>query len=341
MNAELEKKLELFVDNKQKIAKAFIIENELSYMMSSLILANENRQVDIEKMKEVRKILSTKAGVFSSLRDSMEMIMLAKMSLANNPEGYIDDVMEVYNKILGKRVIEYHSFVLGALSIVDLGKKSDADRIITKAWDILDRMKKEHPILADENDFTFTILLAMTDKDTDSIISEMEECYEYLKKDLKIKADSNAIQSLCEIIIMSDGDLKEKCDKAAAIFESFKEHKMKYGSYYEFASIGALIGLDIEKEELVETVIEVSAEMKKNKGFGIFTLYEKTRLMFAAMLVAQEVSDNKDLLYNYSVNGIVINNTVAMIVAEELAAIICSMAIAASNTASDAVIYTM
>lgn len=332
MNAELEKKLELFVENRQKVAKAFVLENDINYLISSLILTIKNKSVDIEQMKEARQILAGKASAFSSLRNSMEMTVLTKMAVENNPQGYIDSVREVYDKLVGKRIIEYHSFALAALSIVDLGKKNDADMIIAKSWDILARMKEEHPILADEYDLTFTILLAMTDKDVDTIIREMEECYNYLKKELKIKADSNSIQSLCELLLLSDGDLKEKCDRASAIFNVFAEHKMKYGSYYEFASIGALVALDVDKDELVETVIEVAQAMKQHQGFGMFSIDTKTRLMFAAMLVAQDISDKKDLLYEYAVNNMVINNSVAMIIAEETAALICCMAIVSQSS---------
>ncbi|MBR3142181.1 MAG: DUF4003 family protein [Clostridiales bacterium] len=328
MREELEKKLKLFVENKQKVEKVCAVEYDLNYMIASLILTGKNKEADVEQIKEAREILASKEGVFSSFRSNIEMAVITKMALSGNPEGYIDDVLEVHSKIVGKRIIDYYSFILAAMTIVDFGKKSDADRIIAKSWDILARMKKEHPILADENDITFTILLAMTDKDVDTIINEMEQCYTYIKKELKVKADTNSIQSLCELIIMSDGDLTEKCDRAAAIFSAFKEQGMQYGSYYEFASLGALIGLDIDKDELVSTVIEVAEEMKKNKGFGIFHTDTRTRLMFAAMLVAQDITDNRSMLYDYTVNGVVISNSIAMIVAEEVAALICTMVIA-------------
>lgn len=331
MRAELEKKLDMFVQNRQDISKEYKIEYNLNYLTASLILTGENKTADIGKMKEARQILATREGIFSSFRSNMEMAVITKMSLSNNPEGYIDDVIEIFKKISGKRIIDYYSFILGAMMIVDLGKKSDADRIIAKSWEILARMKKEHPFLADENDITFTILLAMTDKDIDTIIAEMEQCYTYLKKDLKIPADSNSIQSLCELIILSDGDLIEKCDRAAAIFNAFKAHGMKYGSYYEFASLGALIGLDTDIDELVDTVIEVAETMKKNEGFGFMSLDRTTRLMFAAMLTAQVITDNSDPIYDYAVNGSVISNSIAMIVAEEVAILICTMVIANYN----------
>ena len=240
---------------------------------------------------------------------------------------------EVYNKILGKRIIEYHSFLLAAMSIVDLGKKSEADAIIAKSWEILKQMKKVHPILADENDFSFTVLLAMTDMDVDTIIDRMEQCYTYLRKTIKVRASADSIQSLCEIIILSDGDLTAKCDKAAELFSAFAGRKMHYGSYYEFASLGALIGLDIGTEELVDTIIEAASEMKKNKGFGMFNMDTQTRLMFSALLVAQQISNEKDPLYNYAVNSTMVGNMVASIIADDVAALICTMIIA-NQTAS-------
>ena len=123
--------------------------------------------------------------------------------------------------------------------------------------------------------------------------------------------------------MLSEGNLIEKCDRAAELFTAFKDHGARYGSYYEFASLGALIGLDCDKDELVETIIEVADTLKKNKGFGAWTLDNRQRLMFGAMLVAQVMSNNDSVLYDYGVNSAVINNTVAALIAEEIATMVC------------------
>ena len=323
MDSELSRKTDLFIANRQAAGDAFILEYGLNCLLSSLILTGVDKTMDVEKMKELRKLLASKTSVFSSFRLTIEVAVLTKLSIQDNPEAYLDDVLEVYKTVRGKKIIEYYSFIFAAMTIVDLGRKNEAEAIVAKTEEILARMKKIHPFLTDENDYAYVALLAMTTKSVDRIIDEMEECYNYLKKEVKINADANSIQSLCELIVLSEGNLIEKCDRAAELFTAFKDHGARYGSYYEFASLGALIGLDCDKDELVETIIEVADTLKKNKGFGAWTLDNRQRLMFGAMLVAQVMSNNDSVLYDYGVNSAVINNTVAALIAEEIATMVC------------------
>lgn len=334
MDALLSKKIDLLVQNRKTLADSFTLMNDLNYVASSLVLTGMNKEADVEALKDAEKILKAKTSVFSSFQSTMSMIITIKMAYAGDPESYIENVVEVFNKILGRRIIESHSMVLAAMSLVDLGKQNVADTIIEKMREILDRMSKVHPFLTDDNDITFALLLAMTDKDVNTIINEMEECYTYLKKTIKVKADSNSIQGLSEIILLSDGDLIEKCDKAAKLFDTFAKHGAKYGDYYEFASLGALLGIDMDMDELVDTIIEVANTLKPNKGFGDWAMSERQRLMFAAMIVAEVMMDNSNLVYNYAVGNAVISNTIAEIVAEELA-VMTSVMIMASQSSNN------
>ena len=334
MDSELKRKIDLFVSNRQAAGETFIMEYGLNCLISSLILTGMDKSFDEDRMKEVRKILTSKTKWYSSFRVTIEVTVLSKLAVQNNPEGYLDDVLEVYKFVRGKKVIEYYSFIFAAMTIVDLGRKNEAEAIVSKTEEILNRMKKLHPFLTDENDYAYVALLAMTNKSVDQIIDGMEECYDYFKKDKRIKADANSLQSLSELIVLSEGDLIEKCDKACELFATFKEHGASYGYYYEFSSLGALIALDMDKDELVDTIIEVADTLKQNKGFGAWTLDKKQRLMFAAMLVAQVMSDNDKTLYDYGVNSAVLNNTVAAIIAEEIATMICVATIISYNNYS-------
>ena len=177
------------------------------------------------------------------------------------------------------------------------------------------------------------VLLALSEKDDDALVDEIEECYVYLKKELKVKADANAIQGLSELLVISGGNLKEKCDKSAELFTTFKEHGARYGNYYEFSSLGALAELDIDMDELVDMVIETEEYLGREKGFGNWILQKRERLMFAAIFVADMLSGSDDQIYNKAVNSAVISNALASIVAEEVATMTCvSMAM---NSAFD------
>ena len=323
MNLELKTKIDLFVQNRQAVGDAFVFEYGLNCLVSSLILTNANRRADIEKMKEARKVLASKTSIFSSFRATVELAVLTKMSMQNDPERYIDEVLGVYKTLRGKRIVEYNCMVLSAMTIVDLGRMSEAGKIAVRMEEIVNKLSRKHPLLSDESDIAFAVLLAMTGKDTDTAVEEIETCYVYLKKELKVKADANAIQGLSELLVISEGDLKGKCDKAAELFAAFKENNAKYGNYYEFSSLGALTGLDIGKDELVDLVIETEEILRKEKGFGNWSLEKRERLMFAAVLVAEMLSDCSERVYNSAVNSAVISNAIAAVVAEETATMMC------------------
>lgn len=330
MNTELTRKTELFVSNRQELSKIFKFDHDLNCVVSSLLLTGAGQTVDEERMKEVRRILSEKAGVMSPFRSTIEMVVLSKMYMAADPESYLEDVLEVYGPVRGKRIIEYPSLVISSMTIVDLGRKNEAELIMTKTNEIIRRMRKEHPFLTDEEDLPFAVLLAMTEKDVDTIIRDMEECYNYLKKTVKVKADSNAIQGLSELIILTNGDLTMKCNRAVELFDTFAGHGAKYGNYYEFASLGALIGLKTDKDELVDTIIETADTLKANKGFGNWSLGNKDRLMFAAMIVSGILSDEDDNIYDYAVNNAVISSVITTIIVEQI--MVMNSVIIASNT---------
>ena len=185
-------------------------------------------------------------------------------------------------------------------------------------------------MITGSEDIVFSILLVMTDKSVDMILGELNECYDYLKKELKIKVDSNEIQGLGEILALSDGNMKEKCDKVVSLYNTFAEHGVKYGkSYNEFSSLGSLIDLDVETGVLVDEIAETAEYLKNGKGFGGMSMDKKQRLMFASMLVGDAYNADQFLTGNTTMTS-----AVAMVVAEEIALMICLMASVTTSTTS-------
>ena len=196
----------------------------MSQVVAGLLFAGAGQEADIEKMKEARNILKKKAGVFSAFRDATELVLLARMAMAPDMEQYIDDLIDVFNVLMKGKVFEDSYMVLTAMIIVDRGRKADAEEIKTTTDEIMKRMSKLHPILTSSEDLALAALLAMSGRTVDDVIFDMEECYKYTKKELKLKAESNSIQALSQILAITGGDIKAKCDKVAELFEAFKEN---------------------------------------------------------------------------------------------------------------------
>ena len=303
MNTEFTHKLELLASNKNAIDKSFYFEMGMSQVVAGLLFAGAGKEADIEKMKEARKILKKKAGVFSAFRDATELVLLARMAMAPDMEQYIDDLIDVFNVL-----------------------KTTTD-------EIMQRMSKLHPILTSSEDLALAALLAMSGRSVDAVIDDMEECYRYTRKELKLKAESNSIQALSQILAVTGGDIKAKCDKVAEIFAAFKENGSKFGTYLEFPALGTLLDVEVPVDVLVPEIIEAADFLKKSKGFGGLSMDKKTRLMFAALLAGEVYSGGSSgATYSAINNAVVTNSAIAMVIAEETAIMVIMMCAATANS---------
>ena len=323
MDQDLARKLELLASNKQTIDHEYMFEMGLSQAVAALLFAIAHQPADIERMRECRKILSKKVSALSAFRDSTELVVLARMAMAQDPEKYIDDTLEIY-KIFSKGAFFSDSYmVLTSMIVCDSNQKDNAAAIKARTDEIMRRMAKEHPLLTSNEDLALAALLAMTGREIDDIINDMEECYSYTKNELRLGVDANSIQTLAQILALTDDNIRFQCDKIADLFRAFKDNKNKFGSYLEFPALATLIDVNRPTEWLVRDIIEGAEMLGKNRGFGGLEMDKQTRLMFSAM-VASEVykTDSTD----DDLNKTIINNTVlTMIIAEEIALMIIMM----------------
>ena len=310
MKDVLKNKLDTFAENRSTISKEFVFQNDELSTAAALVFTNAGKSPDIEKIKECRKILQGKTGLLSGFQGMVELILISKMSLQANPENYIDDVLEVYNQLKSNKIVDYYEEIMASMTLVESGRFTERESVIAKYKEIIKRMKKEHPILTDHEDFSFVMLLALIEKDVDTIIVEIEECFDYMRKNFP--AGQNAIQGISEVFTLYDTDVKTKCDKAIEIYNLLKERGVKYGRNHEFASLAILTNIDADTNVLIDEIAEASEYLKQKKGFGDWAIGSSERLMFAAMATAGT--------YDTTINdlGNAATNTIAVIVAEEI-----------------------
>ncbi len=327
MNESLKQKCELLADNYTVINKDFKWEFELMTIVAANSYTNAGLKADPAKMKECREILKKKQGMFSDLRGISELALLSKMAIDRNPEGFLDEVTGVFDKIRNGRVFTSSYMVLCALIICEQHKVGQADEIIKKMNEIMKKMKKEHPLLTGSEDMPLATVMALMPEDTDKLIDEMEACYDILKKKFPLHKD--AVQGLCQVLCLSGSGTEEKCAKAAEIYDALKKQGVKYGKSTELAALGALVDLDLDAKEIAKEIDEVSELLKKHKGFGNFSLGKEYRAMFAALLVAQEYSPQV-----LTSDAPAIGSALALIIAEEIVMLIlvASTTAAAANT---------
>ena len=100
MKDSLREKCELLADNYTVIEKNFKWEFNMMYLVAAINYTSMGMKADTEKMKECREILKKKHGVFSELRSTVELAVISKMALEQNPAAYLDELTGVFEKYI-------------------------------------------------------------------------------------------------------------------------------------------------------------------------------------------------------------------------------------------------
>lgn len=315
---------ELLADNRDMIHKNFVWNMDMMSITGAVIYTGEGKTADIQRIKECKTILKKHQGVFSEFRQNMEIPVLCKMALSDDPEGYLLKLINTYNVLHQGKIFGSEYMALTAISICDSKCEARVDEIVQKTRDLLKAMAKVHPFLTSEEDMAFAALLAMTNHSIDEIINETEYCFTYMKA--KFAFHDNAVQSLSHVLTLCPGTPEEKCRRASAIYDALLTRHITYGKDYELASLGALVNIDMAPEELASEIADASEYLKNRKGFGDWSIGTRTRTMFAALLAAQAYSPT-----SIAMDASVIGSALAIVIAEEVCMMAATMAVTASS----------
>ena len=327
MRETLMERCELFADNNELIRKKNIWDRDLMTITAGMIFTEKGVKADTDKMKECNKILKKHEGCFSNFRNNIRLSVVSKMAVSENPEEYLKEVINIYKKLHAGRITGSEYMALTATIICDLHREGEIDAIIEKTKLLMKKMEKRHPIMTGQEDLALLALLAMTDKEVDSIVEETEFYFKAMKK--KFSFHGNAVQSLSFVMALMEGAPEEKCAKVIEIYKALTARGIKYGKEQTLASLGALIGTELDSAELAGEIVEASEYLKTRKGFGAWRIYSSTRHMFAALMAADVYA--KD---NAAMNSSVMSGALSIIIAEEIAMLVVITVCAANSSHS-------
>ena len=245
---------------------------------------------DMNRLAECKKLLKSKAGIFSNFRGSDELLVRCKMALSADPELYFENLEREYQRI--KTFFSGEQTVLAAMILAEQG--SSVEDLAEKTKQIYKDMKEAHPWLTSETDLPFAALMAVSGRDASSVYAEAEEIYALLGKNLH--ADKDTRQMLSHILAIRSGSVEEKCDKLCALADGLKAAGHSLGRGSRLAILGILADSTLPTASLVERISETDDFLKQYKPFhGIFGVGKDCRRMFAVQMVHSSVSNEDSL----------------------------------------------
>ena len=253
------------------------------------IYAAAGRKPDMDRLKECKKLLKSRAGVFSNFRGSDELLVRCKMALAPDPALYFENLESEYRRI--KTFFSGEQTVLAAMILAEQG---GSEGLAEKTKQIYKEMKDAHPWLTSENDLPFAALMAVSGRDASAVYAEAEEIYELLRKELRVEKDT--LQMLSHILAIRGGRPEEKCERLCALASGLKAAGHSLGRGSRLAILGILVDCGLPADALVERICETDDFLKKHKPFhGLFGVGRECRRMFAVQMVQASLSGEDGL----------------------------------------------
>lgn len=322
MNEILKGNCEMLMENWRRMKNVFRWENNLISLACASMYTTKNQIVEEEKLRESKKLLKEKVGVFSSFRSVAKNPIITMISMN---EASLEEGLKVYHLL--KEVFFTSNYLpLVAMIIAQTSEPSNYSKVVYRTKDIYEKMKSEHPFLTSGEDRAFCALMALSDKSDTTLIHEMEKCYDLLKPHFYSR---NSIQSLSHVLTLGDGTPEEKCNRTIMLYNKLKIAGRKYGTNYELPTLGILALLNENLDEIVDKIVEIDEWLSNQKGFGFFGgISSKQRLMYAGILTQCEYISSSDTMQTAA-----LNSTISIVIAQEAA--MCA-AIAASASASSA-----
>lgn len=281
MREALLEQCESFIENRDIVRSVFKMERGFMYPVCAAIITDKGKRADAERLRMCRDLLKAQTGAFSNFKGLSKLALICMMSVDVNPEQRLKNAQQVYAHLKasfsGSPYLCVAAMVISEL--VDPGYYKAMAEHTRRIYQLL---KNKHPFLIGAEDSIFSALLAVSKKTDDRILYETERCYGLLKPHFH---SQNAVQSLSHVLALCEGKPEEKCEATIALFERMKNDGLRYGTDFELPTLGVLAMLPVDPELIFAELREVDAYLSKKRGYGVFGLGKRQRLMHAAMIV--------------------------------------------------------
>ena len=329
-----------FVENRDTLRHTFKLESNYIYPVCANIFCARQRPARREELIACKKLVNENTGLFSNFRGSLKLPVISMLAAGGRPEAMLEQTLENYARLKE----QFHGsqyLALSAILLEDMGIHSNLGEQISRGRALYQRMKKEHRLLTSAEDSVYAMLLSFSELSDDALAEDMEACYQMVRGKF---GHRNEAQSVSHVLAMTAGSPAEKTEKLFAIYDGLRAEGKKYGKYYELPTLAAASVLDVEPRQVIQDLIEIDAFLAEQKGYGFLSLNQKTRLMHAAMLAADDYCAQSDAAARLrqtasgqtAANSAVMTSTLAMIAAQQAAMCAVMISSTAAMTASAA-----
>ncbi|MFU7514910.1 DUF4003 family protein [Clostridium sp. HCS.1] len=298
---------------------------------NALNLTIRGVHADVNKINNCIDLIRSNSSFFSNFRGNNLLTTAVNLSIQTNPEESFEEIMSIYNK-LKKQFFTNEFLVLAAQIIYSYKGTNDIDFLVINTRKAYDLMKENHLFLTGQEDISSAALIAVTSSNLNETFKDMERCYDILREN-GFWAGNN-LQALTHILSLFEGSSEEKCNKVILLNKILKKYSTPLTSYsLPILGVSALTISDYEG--FAKELTSLNKYLRKQNGFGSFSLNSVVRNMIVASLLSLESIENIDSLIKNKVIDTANNITLNVVIIMQIAAASAASAAAAASASSN------
>ena len=327
MRHTLQERCEAQIRNEAMLRKGHKLEFESIMKLAAMLYVNAGREVDVARLRECKRILKDKVGLFSNFRGHMQYLVQVKMALSDDPAAYLDGVLDIYQRLKAGRVLPGEMVAMAATTIYENCPADVRDTVVDKTRMAYAKIKEQHRFLTGEEDLALIALMVMAGIDPDRAAVRAEEMYAILKG--RYLPGSDTPQTVAMVLSLSEKPAEQKAQGFFGLYDACKAAGHATSKDKAMAIYATYADLEANLSEVVAEIGEVDDWLKRQKGYGALGVGASIRRLFAATLVLEDRVEDSAV----AVAGT--TSVVAQTVVEELLLLLISIiltSIVISNT---------
>lgn len=271
---------------------------------ASIIYCNEDRKLNYDLIKTIRKYIGKVTPWFSSFRgDALNMLSILLSTEEDWQQTFVK-INEWEENLRNEGLKESTYLAISSWVLAKCAGDKDKNVVIQRIVMFYSFMHKNYNSITSSGDYLVCILLALTDISTE----DYKEILDSALKDAKEKeyTTNNGAQSLVNVLASDVDSYDNNMNKTELIIE--KSKKIGYAIPTHYVSIAAAASMFInDTDEFIERSKQASEYLEQ---FEEYTFYmDKSFRYVLAMIV---------VLGSYNANKVILNAVIAMCIAYEL-----------------------
>ncbi len=312
------RRTEQFIENRRRIERIFRMSTPQAHCLCALLLGLDDRDADLDAIRRGRKILKKNTGVFSTFRGLGMAPAATKIGEYEDGEQRLNDAKDDLKELKATGFAATDYLCPAALLMVKC--RDRAEEIAKNAREQYLGMRHAHRILTGGEDVMFAVLFAMYGAEKDVLYPRADTAMDLLARRFR---RTNAAQMASFAIAMSDQPADLLALRTERLYDAVRETGIKNREMLDLPILAFLAALDVNETETAETIAEIAAYLREQKGFSAVKVGRSQRLVYAAAIAAigaladasiseEDHAKKRDLLQTLLMSGILLFVVVSM-----------------------------